>query len=143
MVETITAAASPALDHIIERPRLIARLEEGAGSRVSVFAAPAAPAIGSFIAEETPWRGWLQRLLSASSDTSLASSLGLRVPRAAKRTADLTPRESEVHDLLSQGLTNEAIAKLLYISLSYESARQAHLREARCSVEARSGSRAT
>ena len=25
MVETITAAASPALDHIIERPRLIAR----------------------------------------------------------------------------------------------------------------------
>ncbi|HET7352727.1 MAG TPA: AAA family ATPase, partial [Gaiellaceae bacterium] len=41
MVETITAAASPALDHIIERPRLIARLAEGGGSRVSVLAAPA------------------------------------------------------------------------------------------------------
>src|SRR5215831_4684949 len=41
MVETITAAVSPALEHIIERPRLIARLEEGGGSRVSVFAAPA------------------------------------------------------------------------------------------------------
>ncbi len=42
MVETIKAAASsPALDHIIERPRLIARLEEGGGSRVAVFAAPA------------------------------------------------------------------------------------------------------
>jgi LuxR family maltose regulon positive regulatory protein len=40
-VETITAAASPALDHIIERPRLIARLAEGGGSRVSVLAAPA------------------------------------------------------------------------------------------------------
>jgi ATP/maltotriose-dependent transcriptional regulator MalT len=41
MVETITAAASPALDHIIERPRLIARLDEGGGSRLSVLAAPA------------------------------------------------------------------------------------------------------
>ena len=41
MVETITPAVSPALDHIIERPRLIARLEEGGGARVSVFAAPA------------------------------------------------------------------------------------------------------
>ncbi len=39
MVETITPAISPALAHIIERPRLIARLEEGA--RVAVFAAPA------------------------------------------------------------------------------------------------------
>jgi LuxR family transcriptional regulator, maltose regulon positive regulatory protein len=41
MVETISAAVSPALAHIIERPRLIARLEEGGGSRVSMFAAPA------------------------------------------------------------------------------------------------------
>ena len=41
MVETITPAVSPALAHIIERPRLIERLEEGGGSRVSVFAAPA------------------------------------------------------------------------------------------------------
>jgi hypothetical protein len=41
MMETITAAASPALDHIIERPRLIARLEEGGGARVTVLAAPA------------------------------------------------------------------------------------------------------
>lgn len=41
MVETITPAVSPALAHIIERPRLFARLEEGGGSRVSLFAAPA------------------------------------------------------------------------------------------------------
>src|SRR5437763_1181326 len=41
MTETITAAVSPALEHIIERPRLIALLEEGGGSRVSVLAAPA------------------------------------------------------------------------------------------------------
>ena len=41
MVETITPVVSPALAHIIERPRLIERLEEGGGSRVSMFAAPA------------------------------------------------------------------------------------------------------
>ncbi len=40
-METITAAISPALEHIIERPRLIARLEEEGGSRVAVLAAPA------------------------------------------------------------------------------------------------------
>ncbi|MDX6479855.1 MAG: hypothetical protein QOG85_365 [Gaiellaceae bacterium] len=39
MVETITPAVSLALAHIIERPRLIERLEEGA--RVAMFAAPA------------------------------------------------------------------------------------------------------
>jgi ATP/maltotriose-dependent transcriptional regulator MalT len=41
LTETISAAVSPALAHIIERPRLIARLEEGGGSRISMFAAPA------------------------------------------------------------------------------------------------------
>jgi DNA-binding NarL/FixJ family response regulator len=83
-----------------------------------VMAVRIAPSIGSFIADNTAWRGWLQRLLFASSDSTLASRLGLRVPRAAKRRAELTPRESEVHELLAQGLTNEEIAKLLYISLS-------------------------
>jgi LuxR family maltose regulon positive regulatory protein len=41
MMETVTAAVSPALEHIIERPRLIARLGEGGGARVTVLAAPA------------------------------------------------------------------------------------------------------
>jgi DNA-binding NarL/FixJ family response regulator len=54
----------------------------------------------------------------ASRDASLAASLGLSIPREAKTTTGLTPRESEVHDLLAQGLTNEEIARLLYISLS-------------------------
>jgi DNA-binding NarL/FixJ family response regulator len=83
-----------------------------------VIAIRAAPAIGDLIANEPSWRGWLQRLLSGSCDTSLASQLGLRIPRAARQAAHLTPRESEVHDLLAQGLTNEEIARLLFISLS-------------------------
>ncbi len=55
MVETITAAASPALDHIIERPRLIARLAEGGGARVSVLAAHAG------YGKTTLARQWSQR----------------------------------------------------------------------------------
>src|ERR1700749_5290810 len=55
MAETITASASPALDHIIERPRLMARLEEDGGARVSVLAAPAG------YGKTTLARQWSQR----------------------------------------------------------------------------------
>src|ERR1700746_2412605 len=55
MAETITAASAPALDHIIERPRLIARREEDGGSRVSVLAAPAG------YGKTTLARQWSQR----------------------------------------------------------------------------------
>jgi DNA-binding CsgD family transcriptional regulator len=82
-----------------------------------VVAVRAAPELGEFVADQLQWRGWLQRLLSASSDASLASKLGLPIPRAATRT-QLTPRETEVHELLAQGLTNDEIAKVLYISRS-------------------------
>jgi LuxR family maltose regulon positive regulatory protein len=83
-----------------------------------IVAVRAAPRFGAFIADQTEWRGWLQRLLDASADRSLANSLGLDVPRAAKRKIVLTPRETEVHELLAQGLTNDEIARLLYISVS-------------------------
>ena len=94
-----------------------------------VIAVRAAPELGAFLSEQADWRNWLQRLLSASSDTSLAKRLGLRVPRAAKRPAELTPRESEVHELLAQGLTNEEIAKQLYISLSTTKVHVKHIYE--------------
>jgi LuxR family transcriptional regulator, maltose regulon positive regulatory protein len=85
--------------------------------------------LGEFMADQSEWRGWLQRLLSASSDTSIAKRLGLRVPRAARRVADLTAREGEVHELLAQGLTNEEIAKQLYISLSTTKVHVKHIYE--------------
>jgi LuxR family maltose regulon positive regulatory protein len=94
-----------------------------------VIAVRAAPELGAFIAEETEWRGWLLRLLTASADTSLARRFGLQVPRAAKRATTLTPRESEVHDLLAQGLTNEEIARLLFISLSTTKVHVKHIYE--------------
>ena len=95
-----------------------------------VIAVRAMPPLGAFIAKQTQWRSCLQQLLEASRDVSLAASLGLRIPRAAKpRATTLSPRESEVHELLAQGLTNEEIANLLYISRSTTKVHVKHIYE--------------
>jgi DNA-binding NarL/FixJ family response regulator len=94
-----------------------------------VITVRAAPHVGAFIAEQPEWRSWLQRLLTASRDSSLAASLGLRVPREAKAKTSLSPRETEVHELLAQGLTNEEIAKLLHISRSTTKVHVKHIYE--------------
>src|SRR5215471_8772118 len=93
MAETITTAASPALDHIIERPRLIARLEEGGGSRVAVFAAPAG------YGKTTLARQWSQRQVGpvawyrttrASGDVAL---LAVQLDEVLASIAPDLPRE--------------------------------------------------
>jgi DNA-binding NarL/FixJ family response regulator len=94
-----------------------------------VIAARAAPNLAAFIAGQTQWRSWFQQLLAASRDFSLAARLGLRIPRAARPRVKLSPRESEVHELIAQGLTNEEIAKLLYISLSTTKVHVKHIYE--------------
>lgn len=94
-----------------------------------IIAVRAAPYLGAFLANQAQWRSRLQLLLAASQDVSLAASLGLRIPRAAKTRAGLSPRETEVHELLAQGLTNEEIAKLLYISLSTTKVHVKHIYE--------------
>jgi DNA-binding NarL/FixJ family response regulator len=94
-----------------------------------VIAVRAAPHFGAFIAAEQGWRSWFQRLLTASRDASLAASLGLQIPREAKATTGLSPRETEVHELIAQGLTNEEIAKLLHISLSTTKVHVKHIFE--------------
>src|SRR3954471_20833767 len=95
MVETITAAASPALDHIIERPRLIARIEEGGGARISVLAAPAG------YGKTTLARQWSQRQLGpvgwyrttrASGDVAL---LAVQLDDLFASIAPELPREPE------------------------------------------------
>jgi DNA-binding CsgD family transcriptional regulator len=83
-----------------------------------VIAVRATPTLGAFIAEQPQWHSWFQRVLVASRDSSLARNLGVSVPREARGSTSLSPREEEVHELLAQGMTNEEIAKLLYISLS-------------------------
>jgi LuxR family maltose regulon positive regulatory protein len=94
-----------------------------------VIAARATPHLAAFIAEQARWRSWFQQLLTASHDVSLATSLGLRVPRAAKTRATLSPRETEVHELLAQGLTNQEIGRLLFISLSTTKVHVKHIYE--------------
>jgi LuxR family maltose regulon positive regulatory protein len=74
--------------------------------------------LGRHIATQRATASWLRRILVLSSDRTLARAIGLRVPRSAKPKQALTLRESEVHELLAQGLTNEEIARLLFISLS-------------------------
>ena len=95
-----------------------------------VIAVRAMPALGMFIASEMQWRSWLQQLLDSSRDLSLAALLDLRIPRAARpKATTLSPRESEVHELLAQGLKNEEIANLLYISLSTVKVHVKHIYE--------------
>jgi LuxR family maltose regulon positive regulatory protein len=94
-----------------------------------LIAVRAVPALGRQIAMHGQGSDWLRRILVLSSDTSLAALIGLRVPRPAKPKQKLSPRESEVHELLSQGLTNEEIAKLLHISLSTTKVHVKHIYE--------------
>jgi ATP/maltotriose-dependent transcriptional regulator MalT len=115
-------------DAATARARLGVVIENGIWDP-GVIAVRAAPALGKFVAEQPEWRGWLQRMLSASGDTSIAKNLGLGVPRAARRSANLSARETEVHGLLAQGLTNEEIAKQLYISLSTTKVHVKHIYE--------------
>jgi LuxR family transcriptional regulator, maltose regulon positive regulatory protein len=83
-----------------------------------LIAVRAVPDLGRHIAQEREAADWLRRILARSSDRSLAALIGLPIPRAAMPKQNLTPRETEVHELLAQGLTNEEIAASLYISLS-------------------------
>lgn len=124
--------------------RAIAALRTGAGldadSHISeaiatgvcdpiLIAVRAVPDLGRRIARERANADWLRRILTQSSDASLAGLIGLRVPRPARPRQDLTPRESEVHELVAQGLTNEEIARLLYISLSTTKVHVKHIYE--------------
>jgi LuxR family maltose regulon positive regulatory protein len=94
-----------------------------------LIAVRAVPDLGRQIAMHRQGSNWLRRILVLSADTSLAALIGLRVPRPAKPKQKLSPRESEVAELVSQGLTNEEIAKLLYISLSTTKVHVKHIYE--------------
>jgi DNA-binding NarL/FixJ family response regulator len=83
-----------------------------------LIAVRSATDLGRYMTKDRASADWLRRILVLSSDSAVADLIGLRVPRNVKRKQGLTPRESEVHELVAQGLTNEQIAKLLCISLS-------------------------
>jgi DNA-binding NarL/FixJ family response regulator len=94
-----------------------------------LIAVRAVPDLGRHIARQQAEADWLRRILLLSSDASLAALIGLRIPRTAKPKQNLSPRESEVHELLAQGLTNEEIAGLLHISVSTTKVHVKHIYE--------------
>ncbi len=64
--------------------------------------------------------------IEAAGDFELAARVaGLRPPKRKRRGAYLTRRESEVHGLIRQGLTNKEIARTLFIS---EATAKVHVR---------------
>lgn len=82
-----------------------------------------------FFAADPKAASWLRRLFAQSTDWSLAASVGLRIPRPARPKEKLSPREQEVFELIAQGLTNEQIAKSLFISLSTTKVHVKHIFE--------------
>lgn len=87
------------------------------------------PMLAQRIAQRQETRAWLKTILERSRDSSLANSLGLRIPRPARQKEKLTAREEEVHELLAQGLTNEEIARVLFISVSTTKVHVKHIYE--------------
>jgi DNA-binding CsgD family transcriptional regulator len=126
LAEATVALKGDAYDVTLARMRVV--VDTGVFDPV-VIAIRAAPHLGALLADHAQWRSWVQQLLAASRDNSLAASLGLRIPRVAKTRATLSPRETEVHELLAQGLTNDEIARLLYISLSTTKVHVKHIYE--------------
>jgi LuxR family maltose regulon positive regulatory protein len=126
LAEAVNALRKAAYDETTARLKAV--IESGVNDSI-VIAVRSEPRLGAFIADHPEWRSWFQRLLLASRDFSLATRLGLRIPREAKGTTCLSPREAEVHELLAQGLTNEEIAKSLYISLSTTKVHVKHIYE--------------
>jgi len=81
----------------------------------------------------------LRAILIGSTDEPIARAAGLRIPRSARRSADLSPRELGVYELMVEGRTNKEIARLLYISESTTKVHVRHILEklgARSRVEA-------
>ena len=111
------AALGPAVDAERADSFVAKAIETGAWDPI-LIAVRAVPELGRHLAKRRATGDWLKRILVLSSDRSLAASIGLPIPRAAMPKQNLTPREGEVHELLAQGLTNEEIANVLYISLS-------------------------
>jgi DNA-binding NarL/FixJ family response regulator len=126
LTESIIALREGKREEVAARVRVV--LDTGVLDPI-VIAVRAEPHLGRFIADEPEWRSSLQRLFVASRDHSLANSLGLSIPREARGPRILSPRETEVHELLAQGMTNEEIAKLLYISLSTTKVHVKHIYE--------------
>jgi DNA-binding NarL/FixJ family response regulator len=85
----------------------------------------ACPALLLGVSEQQELRRPLERLLSRSNDSDVARHVGLTAPRERRPRERLSPRETEVYELLINGRSNHDIARALYIS---ESTTKVHVR---------------
>ncbi|MGH3009215.1 MAG: LuxR C-terminal-related transcriptional regulator [Gaiellaceae bacterium] len=94
-----------------------------------VLAWRAWPELAGTLLHDAERRSDLTPLLVEANDREIARRAGLRIPREAQPRGILSPREHEVHELVAQGLTNEEIARLLFISLSTTKVHVKHIFE--------------
>lgn len=85
----------------------------------------ASPPLAAHAASMPGYEERVISLLSEANDAALARRIGLSIPRSSRRSQDLSPRELEIHDLIAHGMTNQEIARVLFIS---ESTTKVHVR---------------
>ena len=83
-----------------------------------VSAYRAYPALLERISEHCGHTEFLVDAIERAADFSLARTAKIPVARSPKGGGQLSPRESEILDLVRQGLTNAEIAKTLFVSVS-------------------------
>jgi len=105
-------------------PAIVQIIEEGHLDGV-VFACRAFPQLGCALARLPDFAQRMTLLFVSSHDNDLGRAAGLDMPREFRRLEGLSPREREVHELISQGRTNREIARTLFIS---ESTAKVHVR---------------
>jgi LuxR family transcriptional regulator, maltose regulon positive regulatory protein len=85
----------------------------------------ACPQLLRHVAEDFECRPRLADLLERARDRSLARSFSIQLASQATSLGTLTPRETEVYELLAEGLSNREIARALFIS---ETTAKVHVR---------------
>lgn len=83
-----------------------------------VSAYRASPALLEQILQHCEQTEFLIEAIERAADFSLARTAKIPVARSPKSSGQLSPRESEILDLVRQGLTNPEIAKTLFVSVS-------------------------
>jgi ATP/maltotriose-dependent transcriptional regulator MalT len=119
--ETLSMAATAEAIATLDAPdtqatALYATVIESEALDPLVLGLRACPALAACVADSAQDRDGLTTLLASSNDIALARRVGINIPRSARRTSPLTPREREVYELIAQGRSNRDIAAALYIS---------------------------